>query len=358
MDIQVQSFLNSATKLTVSVTSATTVNQLKTLVYNAEGVTTTIMAFYYNSVELASTATLGSINVSTSTYIGSSNTIATLATKEAKQVAKLNLAQLRRQSGGTTTTNYYRLYNIYDRDLLADKYIGNTATNVANTLTEHRPWLTSIVSSVVTDSLQLYLEPNEYSGSGTSWTDSSANAYTVSLVGAPAYNTNYFTFDGSTEYFDTNQSLAAESFSIGCWFRTSSAGIKMLISKETAAGNPWNYRIWLNGGQIVADMSQVTTQSSLNSPLTNYNNGSWYYVMFTRNDSTWNLYVNGTEVNNKADTYTGSVTNAQEVWFGRSAFTAGYQFIGDIGECFVYDKVLTASEVLQNYNATKATYGL
>ena len=141
MDIQVQSFLNSATKLTISVTSATTVNQLKTLVYNAEGVTTTIMAFYYNNVELASTATLGSINVSTSTYIGSSNTIATLATKEAKQIAKLDLAQLRRQSSGTTTTNYYRVYNVYDRDLLSDKYIGNTATNLANTLTEHRPWI-------------------------------------------------------------------------------------------------------------------------------------------------------------------------------------------------------------------------
>lgn len=141
MDIQVQSFLNSATKLTVSVTSATTVDQLKTLVYNAEGVTTTIMAFYYNSVELASTATLGSINVSTSTYIGSSNTIALLPTKEEKQIEKLNLAQLRRKAAGNTTTNYYRVYNVYDRDLLADKYVGNTTTNVANTLTLHRPWI-------------------------------------------------------------------------------------------------------------------------------------------------------------------------------------------------------------------------
>lgn len=141
MDIQVQSFLNSATKLTVSVTSATTVEQLKSLVYAAEGVTTTIMAFYYNDIELASTATLATINVSTATYIGSSNTIATLPTKEDKQIAKLNLAQLRRQAAGNTTTNYYRVYNVYDRDLLADKYIGNTTTNVANTLTIHRPWL-------------------------------------------------------------------------------------------------------------------------------------------------------------------------------------------------------------------------
>jgi hypothetical protein len=141
MDIQVQSFLNSATKLTVSVTSATTIEQLKGLVYAAEGVTTTIMAFYYNDIELASTSTLATINVSTATYIGSSNTIASLPTKEERQIAKLNLAQLRRQAAGNTTTNYYRVYNVYDRDLLADKYIGNSTTNVANTLTIHRPWI-------------------------------------------------------------------------------------------------------------------------------------------------------------------------------------------------------------------------
>lgn len=211
---------------------------------------------------------------------------------------------------------------------------------------------------IVSNGLQLYLQPGAYSGSGTTWADSSDNTYTVDLVGAPAYNTDYFTFDGTSEYFDTNQSLASESFSVGCWFRTSAAGIKMLISKETSAGNPWNYRIWLNGGQINADMSQVTTQSSLSSTLTNYNNGSWYLVMFTRDDSNWYLYVNGSQVATKSDPYTGSVTNAQEVWFGRSAYTAGYQYTGDLGECFVYNRVLTSTEILQNYNATKATYGL
>lgn len=142
MDIQVQSFLNSATKLTISVTSSTTVAQLKTLVNAAEGVDTSIMAFYIGTTTLTTSSTLGVYGVTSATIIGSSNLIATLPTKEAKQVAKLELAQLRRQAGGNTATNYYRVYNVYDVDLLADKYIGNTATNVSNTLTEHRPWIT------------------------------------------------------------------------------------------------------------------------------------------------------------------------------------------------------------------------
>lgn len=141
MDIQVQSFLNSATKLTISVTSATTVAQLKTLVNAVEGVNTSIMEFYIGTATLTTATTLGVYGVTTSTIIGSSNLISTLPTKEAKQLAKLELAQLRRQAGGNTTTNYYRAYNVYNVDLLADKYVGNTTTNVSSTLTEHRPWI-------------------------------------------------------------------------------------------------------------------------------------------------------------------------------------------------------------------------
>ena len=225
---------------------------------------------------------------------------------------------------------------------------------------------TVVTPGIVTDNLQLYLDaadPDSYPGSGTTWTDLSPNAYNTTLVGAPAFNNTYFTFDGTTEYVDTNQSLAAESFSVGAWFRSSAGGTKMILSKEVASGNPWNYRVWLNGGQLVGDMSQVVTQASITSPLTTYNNGSWYLVMFTRDDNNWYLYVNGSQVATRADPYTGFVTNAQELWIGRSAFTGqspsgSYQYTGDIGQVFIYNAVLTPTQILQNYNATKATYGL
>jgi hypothetical protein len=223
--------------------------------------------------------------------------------------------------------------------------------------------------SIITDGLQLYLtagNTESYPGSGTTWTDLSPNAYETTLTNTPTYNASnggYFSFDGS-DYVDTNQSLESETFSVGGWFRTSAAGIKMFLSKETTAGNPWNYRIWLNGGTLVADMSQITTQASL-SHAGGYNDGEWYYVMFTRNDSNWYLYVNGVEVNTRIDPYTGSVTNLQELWIGRSAFTTGgstptgtYQFIGDISEVMIYNRVLSDIEVLQNFNVTKTRFGL
>jgi len=65
-----------------------------------------------------------------------------LADKAARQLAKLELAQLRRQAGGDTSTTFYRNSNIYDIDLLADKYISPTSTvGTTSTLSIGRPWI-------------------------------------------------------------------------------------------------------------------------------------------------------------------------------------------------------------------------
>ena len=146
MAILVQSFLNSGTKLSTAATTSTTVAQLKTLVNSAEGVSTSIMQFYIvdpstNTSTALISGTLGSYGITTATYIRSSNTISTATSKVTRQTSKLDLAQLRRKSGGNTTTNYYRVYNTYDVNLLADKYTSNTTTvHTTSTLVTHRPW--------------------------------------------------------------------------------------------------------------------------------------------------------------------------------------------------------------------------
>lgn len=99
------------------------------------------MQFYVNNVEVDTSSTVGLYNLTTGSYVGSSNTIAALPTKAERQLAKLELAQLRRQAGGNTGTSYYRSYNVYDVDLLADKYTSNTSTvGTTSTLVVHRPW--------------------------------------------------------------------------------------------------------------------------------------------------------------------------------------------------------------------------
>lgn len=73
------------------------------------------------------------------------NGISTLLTKQLRQVAKLDLAQTRRQAGGDTSKPYYRELNVYDLNLLPTKYSGNTVVDNPNVggLQQGRPWKTS-----------------------------------------------------------------------------------------------------------------------------------------------------------------------------------------------------------------------
>jgi hypothetical protein len=68
------------------------------------------------------------------------NGISTLASKQARQVAKLNAAQTRRRAGGDTTKPYYRARNTYNINLLPTKYSGNVVVDNAGSLVQSRPW--------------------------------------------------------------------------------------------------------------------------------------------------------------------------------------------------------------------------
>lgn len=66
------------------------------------------------------------------------NGISTLSTKQAKQVAKLNLAQTKRTAAG----NGNRALHTYDINRLPTKYSGDTLVDNANPsgLQQGRPW--------------------------------------------------------------------------------------------------------------------------------------------------------------------------------------------------------------------------
>jgi len=81
------------------------------------------------------------------------NGISTLATKQLKQEAKLNIAEAKRQGktvadDGTITGSvdatkpYYRSLNTLNIDLLPTKYVGDTVSDNANVggLQSGRPW--------------------------------------------------------------------------------------------------------------------------------------------------------------------------------------------------------------------------
>ena len=208
-------------------------------------------------------------------------------------------------------------------------------------------------------SLVLYLDAanyRSYSGSGTTWNDLSLSNNTSSLVNGPTYsssNNGYISFDGSNDYISVNSNAnilsKTEYTKIAYFYVTSFSTANNIIS----GGVSGQHAFWLQvSNKLYAGHNGAwstvtgTTTLSLNS---------WYFGAVTYNNSTgWKLYLNGVEDGSSVDTTT--FTGNQEILIG--AYGAGNYFTGRIGLVQVYNRALSASEILKNYNSTKKRYGL
>jgi small subunit ribosomal protein S27Ae len=136
MQIFVQSFLNAARALTIEVEPSDSIESLKAKIQNNDGISPTLMELYFNGELLEEGRTLSDYNIQAGAYIKTSNTISTLATKELRQKAKLDLAAQKRALNSNARS-------IYDLTLLPTQFNDNGIINNPNTggLVTGRPWV-------------------------------------------------------------------------------------------------------------------------------------------------------------------------------------------------------------------------
>jgi len=179
------------------------------------------------------------------------NGISTLANKQLRQVAKLDIAQAKRKGQGITegggawstdgvdddTANYYRSNNTYDLTALPTNYATNAVNDIANPdgLLPKRPWVSvgviaaptsieeSIDSSTLVD-LQIWFDGADTltfipsatdEGQITQWTDKSNFAHNANPNGGTAKPTYENTvLQGGNGYleFDGNDNLSINPF--------------------------------------------------------------------------------------------------------------------------------------------------
>lgn len=132
--ITVQSLLNTAVYDSYTIDNGQTVAQLKTAINTARSFNNTWYDLVNGNV-LTESSTLSSLGIVSGTRLTSHNKISRLATKEAKQTAKLALATLDRISSSKPRTTL-------DTTELPTVYSGNTIVDNANTggLIIGRPW--------------------------------------------------------------------------------------------------------------------------------------------------------------------------------------------------------------------------
>jgi hypothetical protein len=242
-------------------------------------------------------------------------------------------------------------------------YLGNTTNTlylgdnpiVLNPFSDD---LTPPAPAYVTSGLIIYMDSTEaasYPGSGTNLFNLVAGQnYTGSLVNGVTYSGGYLvTAKASSQYVDINApNYVSQDYTVMCATKYNSAsGNGRIVSAKT---NNWLLGHW---------GAPHTTQSTINY----WAEGTVSGMPGGPNDQNWRIYAGtGNIAGDSYGLYTnGSLTAQNSGGFqGPNGLLAGVSFnnaeYSDAQFAFImlYNRVLTAEEVTQNYNALKSKVGL
>jgi hypothetical protein len=216
---------------------------------------------------------------------------------------------------------------------------------------------------LVTDGLVLYYDAantKSYVSGSAIWNDLSRNGKNGTLTNGPTFSSakgGAIVLDGTDDFVVTNNIQVTSNFTYDFIFDTSnlSSTSEHLLIKGTAA----------YGGQNVSFQASNTIFVGSTSPdfnayryLTNYNwftnRGLHHYTITTEytTTTTFKLYVDGViRDTQSASDYHNYLPAFNSISYANGTSYSAYLFR-------LYNRALSAQEVLQNYNATKARFGL
>jgi len=225
---------------------------------------------------------------------------------------------------------------------------------------------------IVTDGLVLALDAGNtksYTSGSTTWFDKSGNANNGTLTNGPTYssaNGGSIVFDGSDDYINCGNSTSINDCTNTCtvnvWFKqTTSSSYKFLTGKG-ASDSDENLalavafsisKLYFDVGVSTGPYIEVTYSYSLNT---------WYNICATHNrtggNSTLKVYINGIEIpSTTINPSLSPISNSSNFTIG-SGRNNTLNFPGNIATVQLYNRALSASEIQQNFNATRGRYGI
>ena len=220
--------------------------------------------------------------------------------------------------------------------------------------------------SIVTDGLVLHLDAanrKSYPGSGTAINDLTANNTNGTLTNGPTFNTGNL---GSIEFDATNDfillpgasSLSVNHNTISSWNYSSDYDQSGFLFEKTTNGSVnTQYSLFLyTPSNIILYRTYGLSVVSSYVTATHFINNAWNNVVATYDGAQKKIYINGVLKFNHAVTGTVTQNTTGTSIIGAYGTGQAYFFNGKIAQTAIYNKALTADEILQNYNVTKKRF--
>ena len=221
---------------------------------------------------------------------------------------------------------------------------------------------------IVEDGLVLAIDAGSarsYPGSGTAWNDLSSTASVYTLTNGPTFNSGNggsFDFDGADDFAATSSApiaASATAYSFEAVFKADTNSATQVIWEQGTSTSVAGRRVCMlltNTGKGGFNGQNADFHSSVD-----YSANVWY---------NWTITVDTTLSSNKIKIYVNGVLSAQGNPVGSGTLNAGADaarvgnklsnstenFNGKIALVRAYNKVLTAAEIAQNYNAQKSRF--
>jgi len=211
---------------------------------------------------------------------------------------------------------------------------------------------------IVTSGLTLLLDAGftpSYPKSGTSWTDLSFSGNNTTLINGPTFNSSNggsVVFDGTNDYCSAGSSSSLSitgNLTVAAWVRpTSFTNQGNIVAKSSNQGYRMRFQstgtFWM-----YANANTITSPSA-------YTINNWFHTVGVFSSTGLRMYINGSLVQSNGTAFSPSYALSN---FFVGSFNGSLElFQGRIANVSVYNRALSATEVLQNFNAQKSRFGL
>lgn len=221
--------------------------------------------------------------------------------------------------------------------------------------------------NVIQNGLVLHLDAGNsrsYSGTGTAWNDISGNRNNGTLTNGPAFsdiNGGNIVFDGNNDYCDFLAAGLSTVATVEMWVRLgASYSGKMFFGWLT-------YSVWCDGNKIGYNTGAVDLYgiSSLTASSLGLVNNWKHYIFEMRNDVSYTnnkIYIN--TISQSLSQQQGSENASNRNFNNGNGRISGwrndldYHIPMNCSLFKVYNRILSTSEILQNYNATRGRFNL
>ena len=221
--------------------------------------------------------------------------------------------------------------------------------------------------SIVTSGLVAYYDAanrKSYISGSKNWLDLTGTSVTGSLKSTLSFSSSYqggIVYNGSTTYIDLKSAdiiTSTNAFTVDCWYNRVPASVASPVRLFGNAGSGYT------GDYLAISTNGVSIGSSLSISTLIEPSSGLHCVSVTRNVNDVIMYRDGTSlltgtISGKTG---GNIQVGANFRIGSATNSSGgvgtLVFNGQMFILRIYNRALSSTEVLTNYNATRARFGL